>query len=41
MEELLRLSARTRTPLVVLDRKGRVDGIIPRAPLLKELAEMV
>ena len=41
MEELLRLSSRTKTPLVVLDRKQRVDGIIPRAPLLRELADMV
>ena len=41
MEELLKLSSRTRTPLVVLDRKKRVDGLIPRAPLLRELADMV
>ena len=41
MEELLMLSSSTKTPLVVLDRKQRVDGIIPRAPLLRELADMV
>jgi glycine betaine/proline transport system ATP-binding protein len=41
MEELLKLSAKTRTPLIVLDRKKRVDGLIPRAPLLRELADMV
>lgn len=41
MEELLKLSSKTRTPLVVLDRKNRVDGLIPRAPLLRELADMV
>jgi predicted transcriptional regulator len=41
MEDLLKLAARTKTPLVVLDRKNRVDGIIPRTPLLRELADMV
>ena len=41
MEDLLKAAAATKTPLVVLDRKNRVDGIIPRAPLLRELADMV
>jgi glycine betaine/proline transport system ATP-binding protein len=35
MEELLSLASSTKTPLVVLDRRGRVDGLIPRDPLLK------
>jgi glycine betaine/proline transport system ATP-binding protein len=41
MEELLTLASKTRTPLIVLDKKRRVDGIIPRGPLLRELADMI
>lgn len=41
MEELLSLSSRSKIPLIVLDRRHRVDGIIPRGVLLRELSEMI
>jgi glycine betaine/proline transport system ATP-binding protein len=41
MDELLNLASRSKIPLVVMDRKDRVDGIIPRNVLLRELSEMI
>ncbi len=41
VEELLQLSAKSTIPLVVLDRKQRVSGLIPRETLFKELADMI
>lgn len=41
MEKLLALSARTHTPLVIMDNKGGIRGIIPRSTLLQELSEMI
>ncbi len=41
MDEILVESAKTKIPLVVLDKKLRMDGIIPRSQLLRELAEMI
>ena len=41
VEDLLQLSAKSTIPLVVLDRKQRVSGLIPRETLFKELADMI
>ena len=41
IDELLNLSSRSKIPLIVMDRKHRVNGIIPRNVLLRELSEMI
>jgi len=41
IDELLNLSSRSKIPLIVMDRKHRMDGIIPRDVLLRELSEMI
>lgn len=41
VDELVAKAAQTRIPLVVLDKKKRIAGVIPRSNLLQELAEMI
>lgn len=41
IEELLGLSSRSKIPLIVMNRKHRIDGIIPRDVMLRELSEMI
>jgi glycine betaine/proline transport system ATP-binding protein len=41
METLLTSAARSKTPLVVLDSRKRVDGLIPRGILLREMSDML
>ena len=41
VEDLLQTSARSTIPLVVLDRKKRITGLIPRETLFRELADMI
>jgi glycine betaine/proline transport system ATP-binding protein len=41
VEDLLQKSVRSKVPLVVLDRKQRISGVIPRDTLFRELADMI
>jgi glycine betaine/proline transport system ATP-binding protein len=41
VEDLLQKSVKSKVPLVVLDRKQRISGLIPRDTLFRELADMI
>jgi glycine betaine/proline transport system ATP-binding protein len=41
MDELVKKAAESKLPLLVLNRKERLIGVIPRSSLLQDLSEMI